>query len=68
MAEESMESPEREIVAIEKSVGANPRHRKSLESSLNEEDLLPQTKDLDDGVRGIEDVDKRARRRPTREL
>ena len=65
LAEESTKSPEREIVAIERSAGADSRHRESLEYSLgkvNEEDLLPQTKDLNDGVGGIEDVDNRVRR------
>ena len=40
-------------MAIERSVSAGSHHRESLESSLgevNEEDL-PQTKDVDDGVR-----------------
>ena len=48
-----MESLEREIAAIERSVSAGPRHRESLESSLGEvnEGDLPQTKDVDDGVR-----------------
>ena len=51
LTEESTESPKREIMAIERSSGTDPCHRESLESSLgrvNEEDLLSQTKDLDD--------------------
>ena len=50
LTEESTESPKREIMAIERSSGADPCHRESLESSLgkvNEEDLLSQTKGLD---------------------
>ena len=52
-AEESTESLERKIVAIKRSASADPRH-KDLESSLgevNEEDLLSQTKDFNEGVR-----------------
>ena len=58
LAEASMESLECEIVAVERSASAGPCHRESLQSSLgkvNEEDL-PETKGLDDGVRGIENA------------
>ena len=61
LAEESTESLEHEIVTIERSAGADPRHprhRESLEYSLGKvsEEDLPQMKDLDDGVRGIQNV------------
>ena len=53
LTEKSTESPKREIMAIERSSGADPCHRESLEPSLgkiNEEDLLSQMKDLDDAT------------------
>ena len=63
-----MENLEREIAAIKRSVSADPRQRESLEFSLgevNEEDL-PQTKDVDDGVRHRDPQQARQRHLPDR--